>query len=103
MVTTGGRPQLGQVVNGWSAWFAKQVMTSNCYPAWCNFKGLFPRLVAAAGTDCEDKFKDNATLLENLALTDPLGDDLPGTDGVSVLNRTTFSTAGSGRPSSLIG
>ena len=61
-------------------------MESQCYPDWCHFKGILPKLSALAA----EEFSDECKILENLAATGADSNDFPSTDGVSVFATTAF-------------
>ena len=66
-------------------------MNSSCYPDWCAFTGIFPKLLKLTGDeDDAAKLLDECKLLEELANTPPEGDRLPNVSGVSVFVVSAF-------------
>ena len=68
-----GRLRVDAIAVAFRTFMVNFVYSSACYPQWCHFKGVFPRLAdLIVGDDI-----DECRLLENLASTNPDGFEFP--------------------------
>ena len=65
--------RVGAIALSFRTFMINFVHSADCYPDWCKFKGMLPRLASMIGDDEIDECK----LLENLASTDPEGFEFP--------------------------
>lgn len=68
-----GKMRVEAIAVGFRTFLVNFVYAADCYPEWCNFKGVLPRLESLIQGDELDECK----LLENLALTNPDGFEFP--------------------------
>ena len=68
-----GKMRVDAIAVGFRTFLVNFVYAADCYPEWCNFKGVLPRLESLIQGDEMDECK----LLENLASTTPDGFEFP--------------------------
>ena len=93
MVTNGERAKISTILCKFTFFLVCLAQKSHCFPNWQHFKGIFPRLLAAAGDQLPQSIADEANLLESLANTPALPHEPVNVSGVPVLLRTKSTTA----------
>ena len=90
LVTNGERAKISTILCKFTLFLVCLAQKSHCFPHWQHFKGIFPRLLAAAGDQLPQSIADEANLLESLANTPALPHEPVNVSGVPVLLRTKF-------------
>ena len=80
-----------RIVNKFLCYLIQMASDTECYPDWCDFKDLLPRLIEVGGPAVNPRTIDDAKLLDNLAKSDPSECHAPVVvDGTSMLCRAHF-------------
>ena len=77
------------LVHKFMCYLQQLALNSDCFPYWHHFKGFFPRLVEAGGSEVQARVIDEAKLLENLAQCKETDEGIL-VEGVSSLTRAQF-------------
>jgi len=84
------KQQTEAIARRFVSYFVQLVQDSDAYPDWVAFKGLLPRMIRTCGSTIDTRYIHEATLLNNLANTNPEEAVAVDVAGAAVLVRADF-------------